>query len=296
MVALVGAKESGKSTFICVLIHELMNRVGEEFFFSLKACDDQTSRRYRQDFERHLYVDREPIPITQPIANVPRDPLVFLLTIQRRGLIGSGRKAITLVLFDTAGEDLKSDDGVKRDLPYLAASDAILFLVDPLGLPGAAADVTPAARANRQGPPPDDPSDVIRRVTSLLRAQQNRPAPQRLPQAVALTLTKVDGLRSSVELHSPMHRGRHGHGALDLTDRGLVDEQVRALLARWGAGALDQALADGYQAHNLFGVSALGHAPTAEKRLNQFGISPLRVEDPLLWMLHRFGMIPASRG
>ncbi|HZM74298.1 MAG TPA: hypothetical protein VFC19_01145 [Candidatus Limnocylindrales bacterium] len=292
LVALVGAKESGKSTYICVLIHELMNRVGEEFRFSLKACDDRTGRRYQRDFEQYLYNDHQVIPVTQSAGTEPHDPLVYLLTVQKRRW---GRKALTLVFFDTAGEDLSSSDSVDKHLRYLGASDAIVFLVDPLALSGAAADVAPAARANRTGPLPDDPREVIGRITNLLRAAENIPAPKRLRQAVALAVTKVDALRAIVAEHSPMHRAREYAGHLDLTDRGLVDEQVRALLTRWNAGALDRLLGDAYRAHNLFGLSALGHIPSGGD-LGRFGISPVRVEDPLLWLLHRFGMIRASRG
>src|SRR5437868_7176531 len=39
IVALVGAKNAGKSTYIAVLLHELMNRVGIELDASLVACD-----------------------------------------------------------------------------------------------------------------------------------------------------------------------------------------------------------------------------------------------------------------
>ncbi len=293
LVALVGAKESGKSTYIGVLVHELMNRIGEEFGFSLRACDDRTGRNYQRHFERYLYGDRQTIPATQSAANELHDPLVYLLTAG--GGILHSRKALTLVLFDTAGEDLTSEASVDQHLRYLGAADAILFLVDPLELSGATPDVAPAARTNRQGPPPDDPRDVIRRVTNLLRARYNRPAPKRLPQAVAIAVTKVDGLRPAVAQHSPMHRDRPRTGRLDLTDRGLVDEQVRALLGRWGAGSLDRELSAGYQIHNFFGLSALGHIPR-DGNLDPFGISPLRVEDPLLWLLHRFGMIPAGKG
>lgn len=292
IVALVGAKESGKSTYIGVLIHELMNKVGEEFQFSLKACDDRTGRRYQRDFEQYLYHDRQVIPVTPSAATELHDPLVYLLTVQKRRW---GRKALTLVFFDTAGEDLSSSESVDRHLRYLGAADAIVFLVDPLALSGAAADVAPAALANQQGPASDDPREVIGRITNLLRASENRPAPKRLKQAVALAVTKVDGLRPTVAEHSPMHRARGRAGRLDLTDRGLVDEQVRALLTRWNAGVLDRLLADAYSAHNLFGLSALGQIPSGGS-LGRFGISPVRVEDPLLWLLHRFGIIRASRG
>src|SRR3954454_9252429 len=47
IVALVGAKNAGKSTYIAVLLHELRNRVGTELETSLVACDDRTIERYK---------------------------------------------------------------------------------------------------------------------------------------------------------------------------------------------------------------------------------------------------------
>ncbi len=292
LVALVGAKNAGKSTYIAVFLRQLLNQVGKELQASLMACDDRTSRRYREDFERPLYERGELLPVTQSAASELHEPLVYRLTLTRRWGRLRRRRALTLVLFDTAGEDLTSNDSVDQHLRYLGVADAVVFLVDPLGLPGARPDLHgPGAEPPA---PTDDPLDVIRRVTSLLRAAHGRPAPKRLPLPVAVALTKVDVLGDRVAAHSQLHLPRPRTGRLDLADRGLVDEQVRALLERWGAGSLDRELANSYQAHALFAVSALGHPPKAGG-VDPGGISPHRVEDPLLWLLHRFGMIAATR-
>ena len=303
LVALVGAKYSGKSTFIGVLLHELMNRVGQELCAALNACDDRTSRRYRDDFERPLYQRRSLLPTTQSAGTDLRTPLVYRLTVRRRRWLLRRSASLTLVLFDTAGEDLASEASTDRHLRYLGVADAIVFLVDPGELPGAAADVRPAARGEsppRPGtsPPqqrPDDPLDVIRRVTGLLRARLARPAPKRLPIAVAVALTKIDAFDAALMSSSPLQCDRRRDGRLDLADRGLVQEQVRALLDRWGVGSLDRELAESYREYGLFGLSALGRMPRGGD-IDPAGISPHRVEDPLLWLLHRFHMISASRG
>jgi hypothetical protein len=295
MLALIGAKNSGKSTYIGVLIHELLNRVGQELGASLNACDDRTSRRYHNDFERPLYQEKHLLPVTQSAASDLRAPLVYRLTVPRRRRLPGRRSAsLTLVLFDTAGEDLTSEESVDRHLRYIGAADAIVFLVDPMELPGAAPNVRPSARGTPPPQPADHPLDVIRRVTALLRAKLAVPAPKRLSIAVAMALTKIDALDASVAVNSPLHRDRRRNGRLDLVDRGLVEEQIRALMARWNAGSLDRELADSYRAHGLFGLSALGRTPRGDA-VDPAGISPHRVEDPLLWLLHRFRMIPASK-
>lgn len=293
LVALVGAKNAGKSTYIAVFVRQLLNQVGKELQASLMACDDRTSRRYREDFERPLYERSELLPVTQSAASELHEPLVYRLTLTRRWWFLRRRRALTLVLFDTAGEDLTSNDSVDQHLRYLGVADAVLFLVDPLELPGARDDVV--AGPGTAGT--DDPLDVIRRVTSLLRAAHQRPAPRPLPVEVAVALTKVDALRldiAEVAGASQLHRSRPATGRLDRHDRDLVEVQVRALLERWQAGSLDRELASSYRAHALFGVSALGHPPK-DGSVDPAGISPHRVEEPLLWLLWRFGMLPATK-
>ncbi|HEY7484061.1 MAG TPA: hypothetical protein VH912_06315 [Streptosporangiaceae bacterium] len=282
IVALVGAKNAGKSTYIAVLLHELMNRVGTELDASLVACDDRTIDRYKRDFARPLYDERRLLPTTTSAATAPREPLVYLLTRTNTGRTGRARQAaLALVLFDTAGEDLRSRDVADLHLRYLEAADAIIFLVDPHELPGG-------------GSPDSDPIDVIARVTEIVsgrRGTQRRgPNKGRLDIPAAVALTKIDAMLPATERQSALHRARGNPGTLDLDDREAVHEQVRALLHERQAGQLDVYLGQRYAQYALFGLSALGGVPS-DGRVGTGGVRPYRVEDPLLWLLYRFGML-----
>jgi hypothetical protein len=70
---------------------------------------------------------------------------------------------------------------------------------------------------------------------------------------------------------------------------------VRALLAEWQAGMIDRYLSQNYTDYAFFALSALGGMPDAD-RVGPGGIRPYRVEDPLLWLLYRFGMLRGTRG
>lgn len=292
IVALVGAKHAGKSTYIAVLIHELMNRVGEELDASLVPCDDRTIERYKTDFNRPLYGERQLLSFTQSAKTTARDPLVYLFT--RTG--GGWRRrtaSLTLVLFDTAGEDLREREISELHLRYLNAADAVIFLLDPLELPGAQAALHGSARERGGTLANDlmsDQMDVVVRVTELLRKRNSG----RLAIPAAVALSKIDELRPSMERQSALHRTRDPIGALDLDDREAVDEQVRALLHQWQAGMIDRYLSQQYDDYALFGLSALGDVPEGQK-VARSGIRPYRVEDPLLWLLYRFKMLDGIR-
>jgi GTPase SAR1 family protein len=308
IVALVGAKNAGKSTYIAVLLHELMNRVGTELDASLVACDDRTIERYKRDFARPLLEERRLLPTTASAATGPREPLVYLLTRTRPsrfapsrlglGRAGRGRTdSLALVLFDTAGEDLRSREVRDLHLRYLEAADAIIFLVDPLELPGAGAALMDAVpgRPRTPGDDPDsEPINIIARVTEALRQRHGTRPGDRLPVPVAVALTKIDVLRPALLKQSALHRSRDGSGVLDLDDREAVDAQVRALLHEWQAGQLDTYLGQQYADHALFGISALGGVPE-DGRVGAGGVRPYRAEDPLLWLLYRFGMLDGVR-
>ncbi|GAA3922976.1 hypothetical protein GCM10023085_00150 [Actinomadura viridis] len=303
IVALVGAKNAGKSTYIAVLLHELMNRVGTELDASLVACDDRTIERYKRDFARPLLEERRLLPTTASAATGPREPLVYLLTRTRRARFAPGRLArsrndsLALVLFDTAGEDLRSREVRDLHLRYLEAADAIIFLVDPLELPGARAAVVEAAPGLPAVPgddPDSEPINIIARVTEALRQRHGTRPGEPLSVPVAVALTKIDVLRPALLRQSALHRSRAGAGVLDLDDREAVDAQVRALLHEWQAGQLDTYLRQQYADHALFGISALGGVPEGG-RVGAGGVRPYRAEDPLLWLLYRFGMLDGLR-
>ena len=278
IVALVGAKNSGKSTYIAVLLHELSHRIGAELGTALVACDDRTIERYKRDFHRPLFGDRRLLPATASAVTTPRDPLVYLLTRSRRKRLRQQDMSLTLVLFDTAGEDLRSRDVTDLHLRYLAAADAIIFLVDPLELRAGGGD------------PDGEPINVIARVTELLHVGRDLPHGRKLPVPAAVALTKIDAL----PLDGALQQNRAVPAGLDLNDREAVHEQVRALLYDWQAGELDRYLGHEYADYGLFGVSALGGVPR-EGAVGTGGIRPYRVEDPLLWLLHQFGMLDGAR-
>lgn len=122
IIALVGAKASGKSTYVSVLVNELRGRVGREYNISLPAMGAETQRRDRE-MEEDLY-ERLRLPdTTRPAAMGFNDPLLYRLSVPRRGRYAKGSRHTTLVFFDAAGEDLKSAEAMARYTQYLAAAD-----------------------------------------------------------------------------------------------------------------------------------------------------------------------------
>ncbi|MFF4387600.1 MULTISPECIES: TRAFAC clade GTPase domain-containing protein [unclassified Streptomyces] len=296
IIALLGPKASGKSTYVSVLLGELRGRVGRAYGASVTAMGGETQRRDRELAE-DLY-DRLRLPeATRPAALGFNDPLLYRLSLPlRRRLRGDGSRHTALVFFDAAGEDLASAEAMDRYTHYLAAADGIILLVDPLQM-RAVRDRLPVD----VGPPlpviETPPQQIAADLAAQLRAHGRGSSRGRVTTPVAVAVTKTDSLALLLEPHSPLLRNAdHGAGVLDEEDRRAVHEEMRSLLDGWDSGALLRQLERDFAQLSLFGLSALGSPPPAHAPADapKSGPRPLRVEDPLLWLLGLGGLLPRT--
>lgn len=292
-IALVGAKEVGKSHYIAVLIHQLRNRISDRFEASFAALDEQTRRRYSQDFESYVFKRRIVIPGTvsaRAQIGVKR-PLIYRLSMEQRGLFIQKQRATNLVFFDTAGEDLGHIDTMATETRYVAQSEGIIFLLDPLQIP-AVRDRLGAAVAMPSGTV--HPLEIVERIVQLIRSFRGLRPSEKIRTPVALAFSKIDAVRALVDSRSPIHRAANHDGYFDQTDAEELNESMRAHVATWVGPGFDAAIRHHFESAGYFGLSALGQGPDEQGRLPA-GAAPFRVEDPLLWILHQHGIIPAQR-
>jgi GTPase SAR1 family protein len=290
LIALVGARDAGKTVFMTVLIHELMNRVGARFDASVGGSDDHTRHRFRSDYESPLYDDARLLGATRR-TGVTREPLVFRFTTRRTGLTGARPQHTHLSFFDTAGEDLTSEESVESNLRYLNNADGVIVLLDPLQMSGARRLAPAGTRMPAAGRPGHEPAHMLERVTELLLRRQGT-ANKLIRVPMAVCLTKIDALRGELDEGSALHRPQPGEPYFDESDSQDVHAQIQQLLHRWDGGGVDGHVRNHYRNARYFGVSALGGSPDAENRLRG-GVRPYRVADPFLWMLSEFGVVPA---
>jgi len=304
LIALIGAKDSGKTVYMTVLLHELMNKAGRRFGASVLGADDETRRRFVQDYEDLLYVKRELHGTTKPSQGEVRgrQPLVFSFAVDARKA-GRARVQRTLLsFFDTAGEDLGSAESVDRNARYLASADGIILLLDPLQMRGARPLADPKALPEESGGD-QLPVNVLARITDLLHASLGTSGRKKIDKPIAVALSKMDALEDALGPSSRLRDEQPTGACFDEPDSLAVHSQVQDLLYKWEGGNLDDALANNFVTYRFFGVSALGDSPVldgAAKRISEHGVQPYRVPDPFTWLLSEFGTIPkckkASRG
>lgn len=138
----------------------------------------------------------------------------------------------------------------------------------------------------------EQPVDVLNRITELLRATHGTSARKRLSTPLAVIFAKIDALFPVLEETDPLLRTPPPRAGYDEQAGMETHEHVRALLDRFGADDIDAHLRLNYRDFRYFAVSALGAPPNyATKQVDERGVRPLRVDEPLLWLLSRFDVV-----
>jgi hypothetical protein len=296
MIAMVGAKDSGKSIQMTVLLHELRNRVGAQYGAAIMGADEETLGRFTVNYEDVLYKQHQLLDTTQKAEQNEGwvDPLVFRFTATAGGLRGGKPEQTIMSFFDAAGEDFLTQDSIDVNTRYLACADGIMLLLDPLQMAGARNLAAPGTPLPDTGSLYADPAAILTRVTNML-LPLNRGGRAQIGKPIAVVFTKLDTLWHTFKEGSPLRSAPPRGGCFNNADSLDVHEQIRHLLPSWEGSEIDQILRNHYPRHRFFGVSALGRPPTPDRRVAPDGIQPYRVADPLLWLLSGFGDVPTCR-
>jgi hypothetical protein len=296
LIALVGAKESGKTVYMTVLLHELANAVGERFGASLLGADGPTRNRFEDDYEKQLYERHRLFGATKSAVATAggRRPLVFNFAVGRAKPRAREVTQTTLSFFDTAGEDMRTDRGVDQNVRYLSSADGIILLLDPLQLSAARPLADAEALLPAEGGAADGPAAVLSRIVELLRASGAAPAQRKIDKPFAVAFTKMDALAGALDEGNPLPRRPSDQPLFDDADGLAVHRYMQALLRDWTGHNLDTSLANNFARYRFFGLSALGESPRLDDDAGVQRVSSphgWRVEDPLLWLLAEFGVI-----
>jgi GTPase SAR1 family protein len=290
IIAVIGAKNAGKSHYITVLIQELKNQLSADFNFAIRALTDKTSDRYDKYFRRPVYEENRVIDATQT-ALVDRsvmEPLIYELKFHRSVTNLKTKKIVDLIFFDTAGEDLNDEDIMSTVNKYIYTASGIIFLLDPLQLPEVRRSLPPGT------PLPDintESETIISRTINLIRRANKIPPGAQIDIPVAVSFTKIDALEPILAPASALRfPSRHReNGRIIPSDFDSVSMEMESVLRDWQGNDFAQQLAVHFKHYSYFGLSALGCNPHGTKVIKE--VRPFRVEDPFLWLLWKAGVI-----
>lgn len=306
IISVVGARASGKSHFVGVLINELRNRIAPSFDGALEGFDDSYAR-WERYFAKALYDNNVKLELTrsslQNVDNGAYRPLIFKLKLPKKKKFFFGKDGIetfTFVFFDTAGEDLNDEDVMSTVNKYIYKSAGIIFLLDPCQLGQVAnkldeKEIKNASPVDYSNATRSD--EIITRVSNLIRNDRNLSQDKKIDIPVAAVFSKFDILESilpqGLTVLNPSPHCRQG--AFDLADWHNVDSEIRSLLTSWDEQSFIANLDSNYEKYSFFGVSALGFNNNPDDKGHINRPQPHRIEDPILWLLEENKVIKANK-
>lgn len=292
VISVVGAKEAGKSHYLPALIESLRSNIGPDLKFLLQPVNDDTTNRYNAGYRDPLIKNHRLLaPTRSGLTDVmSRLPLVFRLSFYRT--VASGQREttnlVTLAFFDTAGEDMNSEDTLAYVNKYIFRSDGIILLLDSLQLSAVRDKLGSSASLPTKD---SETADIIARLDRLIHAGRGLAvdAPIDIPLAVALS--KFDAVDRLIDSQLVVRRNSAHVGGVDRGDFLTVDSEIQSLLDLWGEQSLLNQIKSTFRHSSFFGVTALGGAPSSSGIVN---LRPKRVADPMLWILYRHGLVMAK--
>ncbi|MGH3867574.1 MAG: zinc ribbon domain-containing protein [Pseudonocardiaceae bacterium] len=297
LVGMVGGKGAGKTVYLSVLHHELRTTVRRRFQADIRLTGDQqggagSPRQWLENYEEQLFTQGRLFEQTAGALNGLRTPVVIEWRQPKRRLGIETFATTVLSFYDAAGEDLTSQDRVHTQA-YLGVANGLVLLLDPWQLPGAMDRIDVPASVVRDAEPP---LEVLNRITELLRVSHQVKASRRVKVPLAVVFAKMDAFFPVLGGNHPLLAKPPALPGYDESAGQDTHEHVRAMLHEYGADDIDAHLMHNYATFRYFAVSALGAEPDyATREVDAGGVQPFRVEEPLLWLLHGFGVIDRSR-
>jgi len=275
-IALLGAKASGKSNYIGVLVQELKHKMELPFNCSLTLDNSTAScEAYDKYYYQPLYIDGYTVMATEAGIEIP--PLMFPLRFYKTS------KETALMFYDTAGENLDYPDSMQLFNGYISYAQGIILLLDPLQIP----EIRDALIAKGFTGLPEQNTEtakVLDAVIQVIRRVANQSGQINIPLALVVTkidvLEQYDILPADSCLRSESEHLRYGKFVMPDYER--THHEIEALIRTWLQGALMSYIRQ-FRYYAFFGVSALGVNPDGAKLGGD--VKPRRVLDPLLWLL-----------
>lgn len=289
IISIIGGRGTGKGHYIATLVHRLEQEVGSQFNFSLRMLGDDTRERFEDDYRAPLFRRKSLLPATQSatVDSRIKSPMVFRLTFRD----GRRLRAVNLSFFDSAGEDMQSLQTLSTEARYICFSAGIIFLLDPLQIEAVRQQLPPEILPAHD--PKSEPAYIVERLRDLFERQFNLSATTQIKTPVAFVLSKVDTLLPIIDAGSALKRTGEHFGYFNLTDSQSVHTEIWSYLRSWMGGRFSNRVETNFANFHYAGVSSLGRTPNKHGKLET--VSPIRVEDPFLWILYQLSLIKGRK-
>jgi hypothetical protein len=244
---------------------------------------------YHKDYYQPVYVNHQQIQVTQP-KRATINPLIYELVFSEQSRLRPAR-SINLLFYDASGEDIADRERMVQYSSYILNASAIIFLADPLTMPGIVKGLPDHLRPKvlREA----STSEVLNRVVRTFQNSQRIAPGGKIKIPIAITVPKADVLKyiTKYDVPPPLFLSPANYtNLLNTRQFHVISDEVRNLLLRVGDDVLVHS-SKWFENTAFFAVSATGWAPDEKGRFP--AIETLRCLDPLLWVLWKLNVVQA---
>jgi hypothetical protein len=283
IISVIGTTSCGKSVYLSSLINQLLNHdTASNFGASAMPVSQEIDHIYKTNYHSPIFLQNKMLQATDLDLQFP---LIFTLDFKDKS-----KQSITLCFFDVAGENVVKKSALDTVARNIQNSDALLFLVDPSKLESIRAKMALLNDDIDLTVQEKTPSDVILALYENFIAKEDNLATNK-PTAVVLTKsdmlqTLVDENGSYIKKNSNVFKDVIHKNYFNETEYQNINGEIRQFVEK-----VDKNFASRFENYfsnrGYFAVSALGTNP---QDLNGV-VTPKRVDEPLLWILHQKGII-----
>ena len=299
-VVLIGAKQSGKTTYVQALLNYFEQQLSATLGAKLLPLDESDEIAIQRLDEMRKFVTsgrlpeatRSARPFMNQAPDAPKDPLDPTKSLNFKFFNGGDVPLSEIKMIDVAGEDMDSLETMKFYEKAIRKADLIIFLMDPLQLGN--------VRAILSGTPlPPQGTDPFAVLNNLIKVLEEAPSERNPSQKVAITLSKFDSFESISEISGNAMTGLIQKG-MQLTrdpntnaqylynsmDGSVLESEILGILERLNIAPFTALVRNSFEPNSVryFVVSSLGHSTHAE-RMDSAGITSYRISDPIRWAL-----------
>lgn len=284
-IAIVGDSTSGKTLYLSSVIQQLQEAAAYQVIgYNSIVGQGKTDETYYNDYYVPLFLNKA-APSATPIAQNNPEPLIYEL--------GFPGKSINLLFYDASGEDMVNAGQMAEYGHYILHASAIIFLADPMIMPGIRQYIPTHVKQAQSLPPRINTAQALNRIISTFRRSQSVNPGEKLKVPIAITISKSDLLDFTERTNNPplYLRDLTLTNRVDSSQSSSVNQQVQDMLRRYGDAVLIPASKQ-FERVSFFAVSSTGQAPTLVGQNLEFPeIKPRRCLEPLLWVLEQLGII-----
>ena len=288
-IGMLGGRSSGKSNYIAVLINEIRQKMSLPFNCAVMECDDSTRQRYQDYFYKRIFKEHAPVDST---ASGKQDPLLYTLTFSQKKMFGSNKiSSLFLPLYDTAGENMESEESIAINSKYINNANGLILLLDPFEIDTIAEQLKENGISAGASESAEKMETILTRILSIIKGKSMDKV---IDIPIAVVLTKLDLLTDYTNLISPqsvlrMESAHLAKQAYSINEHETINSEVRQLLSSSPSFNNAFQLLKNFKNSSFFAVSSFGCDPNVSDLKKK--MRPRRVLDPLLWLLSLNGLI-----